>query len=353
MVHLVKLEQAMSQLQAVETFEKPAQFHTPPAREEGALAHMPVGLFGMVMGLAGTTLASQAAARALGGGLAVTAQWIALTAAGITLAVGSFIFLAYFIKLLRYPHAVVAEWHHHVRINFFPAASIALALVATMLLPHAPGVARVVWIIAAIGHAIGFVGVVSHWMGPRTIPVATLNPAWFIPAVGNVVMPIAGVDLGYLSVSWLFFGTGLMFWLVLLPMVIHRFVFEAPLPPKLVPTLAILIAPPAVAFIAYVKLTGGLDAGAQVLFGATIAFALLVVAAAGRIAKAPFGVPFWALSFPTAGLTIATLTYGAKAGIPGVTFAGLGLWAFLLVLIVVLLVRTLVAQAQGRICVPE
>jgi tellurite resistance protein len=349
----MKLERVMSQLQAVEAFEGPAPRPAPPAHEEGALAHMPVGLFGMVMGLAGTTLASQAAARVLDGSLAAAAQWIALAAAGVTLAVGSFIFLAYLIKLLRYPRAVVGEWHHHVRINFFPAASIALALVATMLLPHAPGVARVVWIVAAIGHAIGFVGVVSHWMGPRTIPVATLNPAWFIPAVGNVVMPIAGVELGYLSVSWLFFGTGIMFWLVLLPMVIHRFVFEAPLPPKLVPTLAILIAPPAVAFIAYVKLAGGLDAAAQVLYGATIAFALLVFAAAGRIVKAPFGVPFWALSFPTAGLTIATLTFGAKAGIPGVVYAGLGLWVFLLVLIVVLLVRTLVAQAQGKICVPE
>ena len=49
----------------------------------------------------------------------------------------------------------------------------------------------------------------------------------------------------------------------------------------------------------------------------------------------------------------ATLTYGAKAGIPGVVYAGLGLWAFLLVLIATLLVRTLVAQAQGKICVPE
>jgi tellurite resistance protein len=320
----------------------------------GALAHMPVGLFGMVMGLAGTTLASQQAARAAGGLLATLADKVALGMAGITLAVGSFIFLAYAIKLMRHPHAVVEEWHHHVRINFFPAASIALALMATMLLPFAPNAARVMWIIAAVGHAIGFVGVVSSWMGPRTIPVATLNPAWFIPAVGNVVMPVAGVQLGYPSVSWLFFGTGIMFWLVLLPMIVHRFVFEAPLPPKLVPTLAILIAPPAVAFIAYFKLTGGtLDAGAQVLFGATLAFAALVAAAAGRIAKAPFGVPFWALSFPSAALTIATLTYGEKTANAAVTYAGLALWALLVTLIATLLVRTLVAQVRGQICVPE
>ncbi|NJL07979.1 MAG: C4-dicarboxylate ABC transporter [Methylacidiphilales bacterium] len=311
------------------------------------------GLFGMVMGLAGTAIASQRASQAAGGLVGVAADKVALTMAGVTLAVGSFIFLAYAIKLMRHPHAVVEEWHHHVRINFFPAASIALALVATMLLPSAPSAARVIWIIAAIGHAIGFVGVVSSWMGPRTIPVATLNPAWFIPAVGNVVMPIAGVPLGYLSVSWLFFGTGLMFWLVLLPMVIHRFVFEAPLPQKLVPTLAILIAPPAVAFIAYVKLADGLDAGAQVLFGATIAFAALVAAAAVRIARAPFGVPFWSLSFPSAALTIATLTYGEKTASHGVTFAGLALWALLVLLIMTLLVRTLVGQVRGQICVPE
>ncbi|BAS00867.1 SLAC1 anion channel family protein [Blastochloris viridis] len=314
---------------------------------------MPVGLFGMVMGLAGATIASQRAAHTASGLLATVADRVALGMAGVTLAVGAFIFLAYLIKLMRYPHAVVEEWHHHVRINFFPAASIALALVATMLLPIAPEVARPIWIVAAIGHAIGFVGVVSSWMGPRTIPVATLNPAWFIPAVGNVVMPIAGVSLGYVSVSWLYFGVGVVFWLLLLPMVIHRFVFEAPLPPKLVPTLAILIAPPAVAFIAYVKLSGGLDAGAQLLFGATIAFAALVAAAAGRIARAPFGVPFWALSFPSAALTIATLAYGEKTANLGVSYAGLALWALLIVLIAALLVRTMVAHWRGQICVPE
>lgn len=316
------------------------------------LAHLPIGLFGMVMGLAGTALATQRVAHG-SGAMKGVATVLAPGVAGLALLIFAGMLLLYGAKCVRSSAAVVEEWHHPVRLNFFPAVTISVALIATLLVPVVPSVANVLWIVAAGGHAIAFIHVVSSWMGPRTIPVAALNPAWFIPAVGNVVMPLAGVPLGYPALSWLFFGVGIVFWLLLLPMIVHRFVFEEPLPPKLTPTVAILIAPPAVGFIAYLRLAGALDGPAQMLFGATLAFAALVVAASGRIAKSPFGVPWWALSFPSAALTIAVLNYGDRIGSSMIVAAGEVLWGLLLALIAMLLVRTVRAHARGEIFVKE
>ncbi|MDZ7809277.1 MAG: hypothetical protein U5L11_02915 [Arhodomonas sp.] len=58
--------------------------------------------------------------------------------------------------------------------------------------------------------------------------------------------------------SWFFFSVGLLFWIVLtdhrrLP----RMIFHQPLPARLMPTLSILVAPPAAGFLSYLRLTGG------------------------------------------------------------------------------------------------
>jgi tellurite resistance protein len=121
----------------------------------------------------------------------------------------------------------------------------------------------------------------------------------------------------------------------------------------MLPTLAILMAPPAVAFLAYLRLAGALDGAAHVLFAGALAFAALVIAHARDIARAPFGVPWWALSFPSAGLTLATMAYGERIGSAAVVHAGLALWAVLLALIAFLLVRTTVALVGGKLLVPE
>ena len=84
--------------------------------------------------------------------------------------------------------------------------------------------------------------------------------------MGNVLVPVAGVPLGYPEISWFFFCIGLVFWLILLTIIFCRVLFHHPIPDKLMPTLFILIAPPAVGFIAYLRLAGELDSFARVLY---------------------------------------------------------------------------------------
>ena len=114
-----------------------------------------------------------------------------------------------------------------------------------------------------------------------------------------------------------------------------------------------LIAPPSVAFLSWLKLTGGqIDVVGHMLVDVAIFFALIFVAQVGRLRKIPFFLSWWAYSFPLAALSVAITVLAADRG----GWASVAAWGLLLAvsaLVVVLLARTSVAVARGRICVPE
>lgn len=73
--------------------------------------------------------------------------------------------------------------------------------------------------------------------------------------VGSIIIPIAGVKHGFVELSWFFFSVGLIFWLILLVIVLYRMFFHAPIAEKLMPTLFILFAPPAIGLSLHVYWT--------------------------------------------------------------------------------------------------
>ncbi|MCI4662295.1 MAG: SLAC1 anion channel family protein [Neomegalonema sp.] len=316
--------------------------------EHTRLEEFPISFFAVTMGLGGLTLALRAAGHAAGFGALASHIVLALM-------IGVFCLLAlvYAAKALRHPQAVAAEWQHPVRISFFPAVSISLLLMATALIELAPGIAQGVWLLGAGLQAVLTLSVIANWIGHRAFQPGHLNPAWFIPAVGNVVAPVAGAQLGFVELSWLFFSAGLMFWIVLLTLVMNRLVFHDPLPGRLTPTLVILIAPPAVAFIAWFRLTGTVDPFARILLNAAYVWAAVVLTQAPKIARLPFALPWWALSFPVAALAIASLLFAGATGSVVHRGIGLGLAALVLVIVSALALRTLMAIRARAICKPE
>lgn len=317
------------------------------AAPHGRLIHFPVNFFAVVMGLSGLTLATLRLEKATG-----LTNVISLSTLVVAGAAGALITLLYILKAIRYPQAVRSEWHHPVRLAFFPAASISLLLLATATLPFARGTAFVLWSVGAALHLVVMLAVVAAWIGHRPFEPPHLNPAWFIPAVGNVIVPFAGVPLGFYEISWFFFSVGMMFWVILLTLIFNRLVFHNPLPERLLPTVVILIAPPAAGFIAYSNLNG-LDPFARVLFYTGVLSALLVVTQLPKLARVGFSLAWWAYSFPFAALTVATFIYADLIGSAVHRGAALALYALLAGIIALLCVRTILAIAAGKICKPE
>lgn len=315
-------------------------------KKSDRLENFPVSFFSSVMGLAGLTIAWQRAERLFG--VNVSAWLLALT-------IGVFLVLLgfYAAKCLRHPQAVAKEFQHPVRLNFFPTLSISLLLLSIALLPHSTTLSLYLWAGGAALHLLFTLVVMSIWIHHTKFEITHINPAWFIPVVGNIIVPIAGTVHGYIEISWFFFAIGLVFWLVLLTLVFYRVIFHSPLPQRLVPTLFILIAPPAVGFISYAELTASLDPFARVLYYVALFLTLLLAAQVRLFARLKFALSWWAYSFPLAAMTLATLRMQRMSGAEGFIDIGHVLLTALTLILAGLAALTLRAIARREICVEE
>ncbi|MCI2398251.1 SLAC1 anion channel family protein [Aliiroseovarius subalbicans] len=312
------------------------------------LEHFPVTFFAIVMGLMGLTLAMHAGAPAFAWlGVASTGMMVASAVAFAAISV------IYVIKAVRFPGAVAEEWHHPAKLAFFPTITISLLLLATTVHAYNPALAEVIWLIGTVGQGVLTIAVISGWISHRSFEVGHLTPAWFIPAVGNVIVPIAGARMGYIEVSWLFFSGGMIFWLVLLTLVMNRLIFHDPIGARLFPTMVILIAPPAIAFLAYVSMMGFVDGFARMLINAAFIFTALVLAQVPRLVKLPFALSWWALSFPLAGLAIASFRFSQLEGSRLHQSIGVIVLLVLTLVVIGLVARTVMGIARGEICRPE
>lgn len=308
------------------------------------LEHLPISFFTIPMGIFGLSLALNA------GGLFGPATVVGALGAGVLVV----LFATLALKAARYPTAVKAEWSHPIKLAFFPATSIAVLLMATFVHSISPEIARPIWLIGAAAQAVLTLIVISAWISHRAFGPGQLSPAWFIPAVGNLMAPLAGQALGYEALSWYFFAVGLLFWLVLLTLVFNRLIFHDPMPGKLQPTIVILIAPPALGFMGWVGFNGGtVDAPAHVLISLGYFFTALVALQLPALLRLSFALSFWALSFPLAAITVASFRYAQLEGSGMHLGLGYALLAGLVVTIAVLVIQTTRAAMSGALFAPD
>jgi tellurite resistance protein len=312
------------------------------------LQHFPVAWFAMIMGLGGLSIAWARAEEVLSLGFRLS-PWLLGAATALFLVLLG----AYAAKALKYRDALRAEWAHPVRMNFVPTLSIGLILLGIAWLPLSRDYSFMLWALGTGLHLLLTLHVITQWVHQSKFEIAHLNPAWFIPVVGNILVPIAGVTHAPAELSWFFFSIGLMFWPVLLAIIFYRVIFHGSLPQRLMPTLFILIAPPAVGFLSYVKLTGEVDAFAQVLYNGALFFTLLLFFQMKWFLRLKFFLSWWAYSFPLAAISIATLAMFHHTGsLFYLRLAGI-LLGIATVVIAGLLARTAVAVARREICVEE
>ena len=319
----------------------------PPSFFQG----IPLASFMMVMGLAGLALVWGRMSR-----LGWTPEFSGHIALGVSL-LAFFVFLVLFVsylrKWLRDPAAVRAEWLHPVKSSFFATISVSFALLASVALGQFAPLAEPLWIIGALTQLLVMVLVLNAWVYRETLQPVHASPVWFIPAVANVVIPLAGVPLGYVEISWWFFAVGILFWGVLLTLVLARLLFVQPaFPEQLAPTLCVFLAPPAVGFISWVLLTQqfadgrSLDVIGHLLFGLAVFFALFLLSQVHRFARIPFYMSWWAFAFPTAAFATACLIYQSFVPHPAMTALAGTAVVVTTALVFWLVLRTLVAIVQ-------
>ncbi len=311
------------------------------------LDYLPVALFGSVMGLTGLSIAWRLAHARYG-----TPTWPAVAIGAVAVITFVAVALGYAIKLATVPDAVRAEFRHPIAGNLFGTLLISLLLLPIVLAPVSIRVAQVMWSIGAAGMLLFAWMIVSRWMSDRQ-QVAHATPAWIIPVVGLLDVPLALPSLGLPpmhGVMVLGLAIGLFFAIPLFTLIFSRLVFEPPMPDALQPSLLILVAPFAVGFSSYMATTEHVDLFAQSLYVLTLFMLAVLLGRLRHLPRCcPFRVSWWAVSFPLAASAIAALQFAAAE--PGwITDAiALALLTFATLTIAGLFGRTLIGLTRGEL----
>ncbi len=310
------------------------------------LKNFPIAWFSLVMGMAGFAIAWNRAEYIFDIGFCLSSVLL-----GFTTLLFVALLLLLVAKGVKYPREVLGEILHPVKLAFVPTISIGMLLLAIAYLHIAPEFSFWLWSVGSGLHLAITLYVLSSWIHHSKYEITHLNPAWFIPVVGNILVPIAGIHHAPADISWFFFSLGLFFWPVLTAILFYRLIFHGSLPERFMPTLFIFIAPPAVGFVSWYNLVGGVDAFGRVLYFTGLFFTLLLLSQFNYFRRLKFFLSWWAYSFPLAAITIATFVMFRETGHAFYAWLAGSLLAVLSVLIAVLLVRTVLAIIRREICV--
>jgi tellurite resistance protein len=317
-------------------------------KNNSRLQYFPITMFAITMGLAGLTLVYEKASHILGIPYAIGEGLLY-----ITTLIFLMICLTYAIKFIKYKHEVLEEWRHPIRVNFFAAFSISLLILSMAHENFNPLLSKYMFYIGASVHFFLTLHTIKFWINHNQ-EKAHSNPAWFIPIVGNVLVPVSGVEYLNVNILGYFYSIGLFFWIILFAILLNRIIFHKQLATKFMPTLFIFIAPPAIAFISYVKVFGNVnDFFAIILFNLALFFSILVLFMYKNFIKIKFFISWWAFTFPIASMSLATMLLYSKTNDITLMYLSYLMVAITTTVIAIVFVVTIKNMIDKEVCIKE
>ncbi len=303
------------------------------------LQYFPIGFFSAIMGLAGFAIASQ------------KLNFILLS--HIVFGLGFILFLlfclAYLYKIFTFRAAVISEFENPITLNFFPAFSMAMLLLSSLMQEFSMMASFVMWTIATGVQFALTLAIFSRWVHSEIFNTNHVTPVWFLPLVGNLLIPITGISHAHPEFLWFFYSFGTFFWLLILTIFLNRIFFHDPLPEKLSPTFFILLAPPSLVVLSSFALdVEGFFPKMAYYIGLFIL--LLLISQGKKIVPKEFFISWWAFSFPLAAFTSASFAMYSHFSLIGFWWISFGCYALLCAIIIILSLKTAKAIWYGEIC---
>lgn len=276
-------------------------------------------------------------------------------------------------RWLRFRDAALATLRHPVQASFYPTFAIAMLVLAAqwLVIGGQAGPALVFWWSGAALVFLFSFAVLFRMFSGEHVGLEHVTPAKFIPAVGLVVIPLAGGPLLdhqagaarelALLVNVLGLGAGTMMYLGLLGLTLQRKLLAAPAVGALTPTAWIHLAPLGVIPLSLLNLLDRLPFAvppAPFLFLSLLLWSFgvwwllmagLLTLAARRAGQLPFALSWWGFTFPLGAFAAASLRLAPATGIAGVDAVGVACWALLVGLWSLTLRHTLAGVASGAI----
>jgi len=277
------------------------------------MQRIPLNTFAIGFGLAGLAEAWSAAAPALGlPDLLPQVFWSIAAVAWLWLLVVHLVRGARATQRLRY------QLRHPAQGPLAALVPVIAMLLGADLSRYALTAGRVVVVVALTAAAVFAGWLISTWL-QGDLELEAVHGGYLLPTVAaGLVGADAAATVGLRPLGWGAFGVGVFFWTVLTTLILLRIIVRPALPDALTPTLAIVLAPPAVAGLAWFQLAGA-TAGPvpAALAGLTVVLALTQVAYLPRYRRLVFSLGFWSFTFPLAAVAAFTFEWLDVATVPG------------------------------------
>lgn len=250
-------------------------------------------------------------------------EWIGEMLLGALSLLFVFAAIAMLTKLARRPSVLLDDLKILPGRAGMSASTVAMMLFAAALVPVAPGLAKIVLVLALIGHAIVALSVIRV-LATGPAPQRKVTPVWHLTFVGFIVAPLAAIPLGWVALSQAIHAMTLPIAVLIWAFSIRQFA-EDDVPPPLRPLLAIHLAP--LALFATVSALLGYTATGVVFVLLGLALLALFLVNARWLTTAGFSALWGAFTFPMASITNALFMNAPSLGGWAFALAGIMLVA--------------------------
>lgn len=309
---------------------------------------MAPGWFAAVMG---TSVAALAAQLLLAG---TPFDWLSMLLHWLAIAMLVILGMAGLLRIALFPKKVFETMSHPVEGSFYATFPISMLVMAGEWSVRGVDAASIaaLWWVGMIGTFASSGIILFRLFAADKLKLQMVTPGHFIPAVGLVVIPVAGAGIAgqaeglmrelYFGINMLGMGAGCFMYIALAAITMARHFLAPGIEGKMTPTLWVHLAPLGVIPLSLLSLLhavgneGALSYGMLVamgFMGASFWWLCMAIAMTVRnivLKKLPFALSWWAFVFPIGAMTVLAARLSALAHLELLSMAALGLLALLL-----------------------
>ncbi|WP_130178556.1 hypothetical protein [Cryobacterium sp. SO1] len=265
----------------------------------GSPTRIPMNTLAIPFGLSGLAVVWTGASRDLGWSPGIAdALWV------LAAIVWVWMIVAHTVRGAKSTESLASQLRHPAQGPIAALVPIVGMLLGATLYRVAP-VAGIVLVVASIAVATIFAGwLLSFWAGGN-LQVDSVHGGYFLPTVASgLIAATTATEVGLTSLALGAFAVGILFWVMIFALLLARLATRPELAAPLAPTLAIIVAPPAVAGTAWFAISGGRQGPMEYALAAvTVLMVLMQLFLLPRYRTLSFSLGFWSFTFPFAAVS--------------------------------------------------
>ena len=281
--------------------------------------------------------------------------------------------IPWILRWILFKKEALADLEHPIVSNFYATIAIGMLVLATDFIVIGKNiiVGEIIWFIGAFS-TIFFGSLTSYLMfRGEHVKLDHINPAWFIPPVGLIVIPIAGglliphfsglMQEFVIFLNYIGWGAGFFIYLSLLAICMYRFILHHPIPNTLAPTIWINLGPIGAGTAALINLVNNSSfiilkdpffVFSLIFWGFGIWWVIMAIMMTIhyiKTLKLPYAISWWAFTFPLGAYVAASHSVSIIFGIRLIDYIGFGLYWLLMIFWIVTLAKTFIYTYHGTL----